>query len=209
MHSTFLVVLLWTFSIGLACIAYVFARVIVRRQRALKDLRVVNRIGQDLRRVDAEVEQEWQRTQVDAEQTRMEVEAVRAQLDNRIRELEQLKRDAEHQAAGWPQIDVMSGVQFEQYVAALVRSAGWNVSMTPATGDYGVDLIAAKDSHRVAIQCKRLATAVGISAVQQAASGAVRYRCATSMVVSNAEFTNAAKILQQILTATLSGGVAC
>jgi HJR/Mrr/RecB family endonuclease len=102
---------------------------------------------------------------------------------------------AEYQAAGWPEIDVMSGVQFEHYVAALVRTAGWNVSMTPATGDYGVDLIATKDSHKVAIQCKRLAATVGISAVQQAAAGAVRYRGSTSMVVSNAEFTNAAKLL--------------
>ncbi|KMO82001.1 Restriction endonuclease [Mycolicibacterium obuense] len=123
-----------------------------------------------------------------AERSRVESAAQRA-------ELTRLEREAEYRAAGWSDIDVMSGIQFEHYVAALIRSAGWSVSTTPATGDYGVDLIAAKNSHKVAIQCKRLATPVGVSAVQQAAPGAVRYRCATSMVVTNAEFTKAAKLL--------------
>jgi restriction system protein len=93
------------------------------------------------------------------------------------------------------EIDAMDGVEFEDYVAARLQRAGWQVSFTPAVGDYGVDLIAQKDGQNVAIQCKRHGKAVGIAAVQQVVSGALHHGCARSIVVSNQEFTSAAKQL--------------
>jgi HJR/Mrr/RecB family endonuclease len=95
----------------------------------------------------------------------------------------------------WDDIDGMEGVEFEGYVAARLQRAGWDVSFTPAVGDYGVDLIAEKDGQHVAIQCKRQGKAVGIAAVQQVVSGARHHGCARSIVVSNQEFTTAAKQL--------------
>jgi restriction system protein len=92
-------------------------------------------------------------------------------------------------------IDAMSGVEFEDYVAARLRRAGWQVDFTAATGDYGVDLIAVKDGKAVAVQCKRYGTPVGVAAVQQVVSGARHHECSRSIVVSNQEFTQAAKKL--------------
>lgn len=92
-------------------------------------------------------------------------------------------------------IDAMDGVAFENYVAARLGRAGWRVGTTPATGDYGVDLIAEKDGRRVAIQCKRYGKPVGVAAVQQVVSGARHHGCMRSIVVSNQEFTAAAKQL--------------
>ena len=44
------------------------------------------------------------------------------------------------------EIDIMSGEEFERYVAALLRANGFsNVQMTKASGDYGVDVLASKD----------------------------------------------------------------
>jgi restriction system protein len=93
------------------------------------------------------------------------------------------------------EIDAMDGVEFEDYVAARLQRAGWQVSFTPAVGDYGVDLIAQKDGQNVAIQCKRHGKTVGIAAVQQVVSGALHHGCARSIVISNQEFTSAAKQL--------------
>jgi restriction system protein len=93
------------------------------------------------------------------------------------------------------EIDAMNGVEFEDYVAVRLQRAGWHVNFTPLVGDYGVDLIAQKDGQTVAIQCKRLAKAVGVAAVQQVVSGARHHGCARSIVVSNQEFTTAAKQL--------------
>jgi HJR/Mrr/RecB family endonuclease len=92
-------------------------------------------------------------------------------------------------------IDAMDGVEFEHYVAARLRRAGWDVSFTPVVGDYGVDLIAEKDGQYAAIQCKRHGKAVGVAAVQQVVSGARHHTCTRSIVVSNQEFTTAAKQL--------------
>jgi restriction system protein len=92
-------------------------------------------------------------------------------------------------------IDAMSGVEFEGYVAARLRRAGWQVRFTPAVGDYGVDLIAEKDGQSVAIQCKRHGKSVGVAAVQQVVAGARHHGCTRSIVVSNQEFTTAAKQL--------------
>ncbi len=92
-------------------------------------------------------------------------------------------------------IDAMTGVEFEGYVAARLRRAGWQVDFTAATGDYGVDLIAVKDGKSVAVQCKRYGSPVGVAAVQQVVSGARHHDCTRSIVVSNQEFTQAAKRL--------------
>jgi restriction system protein len=92
-------------------------------------------------------------------------------------------------------IDAMTGTEFENYVAARLRRAGWQVTFTAVTGDYGVDLIAEKDGKSVAIQCKRHGNPVGVAAVQQVVSGARHHGCTKSIVVSNQEFTQAAKQL--------------
>jgi restriction system protein len=92
-------------------------------------------------------------------------------------------------------IDAMDGVEFEDYVAARLCRAGWLVRFTPPVGDYGVDLIAEKDGQCVAVQCKRHGKSVGVAAVQQVVSGALHHGCTRSIVVSNQEFTTAAKQL--------------
>jgi HJR/Mrr/RecB family endonuclease len=97
--------------------------------------------------------------------------------------------------AGMGEIDAMDGVEFEDYVAARMQRAGWQVSFTPVVGDYGVDLIVQKDGQCVAIQCKRHGKTVGVSAVQQVVAGARHHGCTRSIVVSNQEFTSAAKQL--------------
>jgi hypothetical protein len=80
-------------------------------------------------------------------------------------------------------------------LSARLRRAGWQVSFTPAVGDYGVDLIDKKDGQSVAIQCKRHGKSVGGAAAQQVVSGALHHGCTKSIVVSNQEFAAAAKQL--------------
>jgi HJR/Mrr/RecB family endonuclease len=92
-------------------------------------------------------------------------------------------------------IDAMDGAEFENYVAARLERAGWQVTFTPPVGDYGVDLVAEKDGHYVAVQCKRYGKPVGVAAVQEVVSGARHHGCTRSIVVSNQEFTAAAKQL--------------
>src|ERR1700744_5754268 len=95
----------------------------------------------------------------------------------------QWRRDVKCAKSSLRAIDRMSGVAFEEFVAAQLRVAGWSVAPTASTGDYGVDLIAKKDGVRMAVQCKRLAKAVGVAAVQQVVSGARQHGCNRTVVV--------------------------
>nr|WP_197382249.1 restriction endonuclease [Mycolicibacterium mengxianglii] len=102
--------------------------------------------------------------------------------------------------------EAMSGTEFEDYVAGIARSCGVPVIMTPLTGDWGVDLILGRRPDRVAVQCKRLGRPVGPGAVQEVVAGAPMQDCSRTMVVSNQEFTPAARRLADLHGCVLVGG---
>ena len=99
----------------------------------------------------------------------------------------------------------MSGIEFEDYVARVVRSCGVPVIMTSVTGDWGVDIIVGKRPNRLAIQCKRQSKPVGTSAIQEVVAGAPMQDCAKTMVVTNHEFTPAARKLAELHDCELVG----
>jgi restriction system protein len=99
----------------------------------------------------------------------------------------------------------MSGTEFEDYVARMVRSCGVPVIMTSVTGDWGVDIIVGKRPNRLAIQCKRQGRPVGTSAVQEVVAGAPMQDCTKTMVVTNHEFTPAARKLAELHGCELVG----
>src|SRR6201997_460016 len=103
----------------------------------------------------------------------------------------QRRRDFKYAESGLAAIDEMSGVEFEEFVAAQLRTVGFSVTCTASTGDYGVDLIAKRDGTRMAVQCKRQAKAVGVAAVQQVVAGALQHGCSQTVVVTNQAFTKA------------------
>ena len=100
----------------------------------------------------------------------------------------------------------MSGTEFEDHVARVARSCGMPVIMTSITGDWGVDIIVGKRPNRLAIQCKRQSRPVGASAVQEVVAGAPMQDCTRTMVVTNHEFTSAARKLAELHGCELVGG---
>ncbi|WP_102142858.1 restriction endonuclease [Mycobacterium hubeiense] len=99
----------------------------------------------------------------------------------------------------------MSGLEFEDYVARIARSCGVPVIMTSVTGDWGVDLIVGRRPNRLAIQCKRVSRPVGTAAVQEVVAGAPMQDCTKTMVVTNHEFTSAARKLAELHGCELVG----
>ena len=52
-------------------------------------------------------------------------------------------------------VDALEGLEFEEYVSDVLKSIGYsNVSVTKASNDYGVDILAEKDNIRYASQWK-------------------------------------------------------
>lgn len=55
----------------------------------------------------------------------------------------------------------LNGYTFEKEIAKLFKTQGYATTITPATGDGGVDIILTKGGERIAVQCKHHAKPVG------------------------------------------------
>lgn len=96
------------------------------------------------------------------------------------------------------QIDAMSGLEFEEYTASLLRQLGYSgVEVTKSSGDQGIDVLAQKDGKKYAIQCKNYIGKLGNAPVQEAFAGMVYYGCDIAVVLTNSTFTNGAQELAQ------------
>jgi DNA-dependent RNA polymerase auxiliary subunit epsilon len=87
----------------------------------------------------------------------------------------------------------MGGLNYERFVSHLIESDGWDCLVTPPTGDHGADIIVTDGDLRFAIQCKLYSSPVGNKSVQEVYSAKDYYECDFAIVVSNAEYTTAAR----------------
>lgn len=102
-------------------------------------------------------------------------------------------RDGLARRRGLAAADRMTGEEFEDWLAILLRAAGWRVLHTRATGDFGADLVLGHGAvDEVVVQAKRQGRPVGVAAVQQAAAARLHYGTDQAMVVTNSTFTPAA-----------------
>lgn len=92
--------------------------------------------------------------------------------------------------------DGMKGQAFEYWCATLLRMVGYeDVTVTPGSGDQGVDVVAVKEGFRYAIQCKRYSSKLGNTPVQEVYAGKEMYNCTVAMVMTNSYFTDGAILL--------------
>ena len=94
-------------------------------------------------------------------------------------------------------VDLMSGQEFENFVAKLFSRMGYETEVTKATGDQGVDIIVSKNGNKIGIQAKCYSGSVGNSAIQEVVAGKNYYRLDKGIVVTNNFFTESAQQLAQ------------
>ena len=87
------------------------------------------------------------------------------------------------------ELNQLSGTEFESFLAGLFANHGYQVELTPTTGDYGADLLLFKAGQRIAVQAKCYTGSVGVSAVQEALAGMAYYQCQSAWVVTTGNFT--------------------
>lgn len=92
--------------------------------------------------------------------------------------------------------DYMSGKDFEQYCAQLLHEVGFSdVTVTPASGDFGVDILGKYNNVLYAFQCKRYSSNVGVDAVYQISGGMKYYHANVGVVLTNQYYTEQAQQL--------------
>jgi len=92
-------------------------------------------------------------------------------------------------------IDNMTGLEFERYVAKLLKIRGYNNIRLTEEYDYGIDIIAIKDGATWGIQVKRYSGLVKANAVRQVVTALKKYNCDRAMVISNSTYSEVAKDL--------------
>lgn len=124
-----------------------------------------------------------------------------AKDQHRVLSKKQREQDAWQRRFGAAQaaeLDQLSGVEFEEFLAGLFRAQGYAAELTPTTGDYGADLILSIDGQRIAVQAKRYVGSVGVAAVQEALSGMAYYQCDIAWVITTGAYTpNALELAQK------------
>ena len=94
--------------------------------------------------------------------------------------------------AGMAQVDSMSGLEFECYVAELLKAHGFTSVKLTERYDWGVDIIAHKDGIRWGVQTKRSSGLVRVAAVRQVVGALNMYQCERAMVITNGLFSRPA-----------------
>ncbi len=102
-----------------------------------------------------------------------------------------------------PDVAPSDGGGFEHACLLALHNTGWSATLTPPTGDQGVDILAKKSDISVAIQCKNYRTPVGNSAVQEVHAGKAFYEADIGVVVSLSGYTPSATQLAKKLRVLL------
>ena len=83
---------------------------------------------------------------------------------------------------------------FEDFIAYLFKTNGYEVVQTKYSGDYGVDLIITKGAENISVQVKRYSKSVkvGVKDINQVLGGRDYYKCKSVKVVTTSSFTKPA-----------------
>jgi restriction system protein len=98
---------------------------------------------------------------------------------------------------GLSEVDLLSGKDFETYLATRFRALGYKVEQTKLVGDYGADLVLTREGYRTVVQAKRYSKNVGIKAVQEVLGAKAKYKAQNAIVVTNSGYTREAVELAQ------------
>lgn len=115
----------------------------------------------------------------------------------------QLVNELVEPAATLPDVAPSDGSAFEQACLLMLHNSGWSATLTPPSGDQGVDILAKKNDISVAIQCKNYRVPVGNGAVQEIYAGKSFYEADVAVVVSLSGYTPSASQLAKKLRVLL------
>lgn len=89
-------------------------------------------------------------------------------------------------------ISMLNGTAFEGYLAAVFRQLGYSVDLTPASGDYGADLILSCNNKRIVVQAKQHSKPAGFDSIKEIHFARTYYSASDAWVIATHGFTQQA-----------------
>lgn len=96
------------------------------------------------------------------------------------------------------------GFEMESKLKEVIENAGYDVTATRGSGDFGVDLIVKYGGNVMAIQCKKWNKPVGPKGVMEVYAGGAYYGCNEYCVFAPSGFTQSAMEMARVLGVQLT-----
>jgi hypothetical protein len=171
----------------------------IRRRYPDQPSQNIQRLQSEIETLDLQVKpitqerRSVQRQLVDLSAKSSQLKQQMADEKEKQRQADQLQREREAQEKKQAKLQLLNGrwetlrgIPFEEFLAKVLRQHGYEVELTPASGDQGVDLVAVIFGQRVAIQAKGYSNMVGNESVQQVVAGKRFYNCTHAAVITTA-----------------------
>jgi Holliday junction resolvasome RuvABC ATP-dependent DNA helicase subunit len=101
-------------------------------------------------------------------------------------------------AESWEdRLQSMTGTEFEEYVAGLFRNVGYDVEITQASGDHGIDLLLRKGNTLEVVQCKRWGALVGEPVVRDFYGAILDAGARFGHLITTSSFTKSARLFAE------------
>lgn len=105
--------------------------------------------------------------------------------------------------------EVRTGVEFEEYIADVLRHSRMRVEDTKKSHDYGADLVVNYNWTKYCVQCKWSKNPIGVKAVQEVVGSIPIYGADRGVVVTNSTFSGEARRLAAMNDVILFDGRTC
>lgn len=89
-------------------------------------------------------------------------------------------------------LSILNGLAFEEYLRQLFTDLGYSAEKTPASGDFGADLILSTKDKKIVVQAKRYSNEIGFDAVKEIHFARTFYNANEAWVICTSGFTNQA-----------------
>jgi restriction system protein len=83
------------------------------------------------------------------------------------------------------EVDKMTGLEFEHFIGELYKQMGYKTEVTPASNDYGADVIVVKEQIKTVIQVKNYKNPVGLGAVQEVNTAKGHYKADEALIITS------------------------
>ncbi|SMP76266.1 Restriction endonuclease [Desulfonatronum zhilinae] len=103
-----------------------------------------------------------------------------------------LKHHNNEEIINFSDINILDGIQFEDFLNKFFTHNGYTVLKTARTGDQGADLVISINGTKTVVQAKKYSDKVGNKAVQEAIAAKGFYKAEKAMVITNSSFTKSA-----------------
>jgi len=128
-----------------------------------------------------------------ASEQRARAEEQRVRAEEQRRAHEQKEEDERRRVSTLAELQLLTGLQFEELIASLFRKDGYTVRHCGGTGDEGIDLVLVMGQEKDVVQCKRWKNGIGSPILREFYGALMHAGARHGFIITTASFSQSAR----------------